>query len=308
MQRLTEKELYPANLQQIELGLKVLHRRKRNLTVLAVVIATLGFASLITIFFQQEFVFNLFGVAQQVNQLHIPFTVDSQLQDYIHQPDYLMNAFSWLGWLILKLIVSFIGAFILVGILKKFQFFLLRFQSFILKFVAWLVCFIVLWSGLAFVQYHLKDDENKELRSFVKYDQYIQQSDMYQYLQRQNTPEVIQNYLLAQTALLHKPADKVVATVYSEKLIKAEQTDPHFLEYGFKPEQLWTIQHEVFDQAISPLAKSVEPQIIRANFWSNLVEKFLSIISAISLLLSLVIYLVAHRIAKRLQRIGDRFH
>jgi hypothetical protein len=79
----------------------------------------------------------------------------------------------------------------------------------------------VLWSGLTYVQYDLKDDEDKELKSFIKYDQNIQQSAIYQYLQRSDAPETVQSYLLAQTALMHKPVDKVVATVYAEKLIKA---------------------------------------------------------------------------------------
>ncbi|MEQ1319338.1 hypothetical protein [Acinetobacter guillouiae] len=303
---MTEKTQYPVDIQQIEHGLKILQHRKRNLMVSAVVLSSVGIASLVSVFFQQEWVFNLFGVAQQVHQLHLPYILDQQLREYIHQPDYLMNALSWFGWLILKLIVSFIGAFIIVGVLKKIRFFKVRFQSFILKFVAWLLSLIVLWSGLAYVQYDLKDDEDKELKSFIKYDQNIQQSAIYQYLQRSDAPETVQSYLLAQTALMHKPVDKVVATVYTEKLIKAEQSDSRFLEYGFKPEQLWTIQHQVFNRALSPIAQGVEAQVSRASFWSNIVEKVLWGISALSLFFSLMIYWVANRIAKRLHRIGHR--
>lgn len=303
---MTEKTQYPVDIQQIEHGLKILQRRKRNLMVSAVVLSSVGIASLVSVFFQQELVFNLFGVAQQVHQLHLPYILDQQLREYIHQPDYLMNALSWFGWLILKLIVSFIGAFIIVAVLKKIRFFKVRFQSFILKFVAWLLSLIVLWSGLTYVQYDLKDDEDKELKSFIKYDQNIQQSTIYQYLQRSDAPETVQSYLLAQTALMHKPVDKVVATVYAEKLIKAEQSDSRFLEYGFKPEQLWTIQHQVFNRALSPIAQGVEAQVGRASFWSNIVEKALWGISALSLFFSLMIYGVASRIAKRLHRIGHR--
>lgn len=303
---MTEKTQYPVDIQQIEHGLKILQHRKRNLMVSAVVLSSVGITSLVSVFFQQELVFNLFGVAQQVHQLHLPYILDQQLREYIHQPDYLMNALSLLGWLILKLIVSFIGAFIIVGVLKKIRFFKVRLQSFILKFVAWLLSLIVLWSGLTYVQYDLKNDEDKELKSFIKYDQNIQQSDIYQYLQRSGAPETVQSYLLAQTALMHKPVDKVVATVYTEKLIKAEQSDSRFLEYGFKPEQLWTIQHQVFNRALSPIAQGVEAQVRRASFWSNIVEKFLWGISAISLFFSLMIYWVASRIAKRLHRIGHR--
>ena len=303
---MTEKDQYPTDIQNIEQGLKVLQRRKFNLTASAVLLSSIGVVSLGSIFFQQELVFNLFGVAQQVHQIHLPYIVDGQLREYIHQPDYLISAFSWLAWLILKLIVSFAGAFIIVSVLKKVRFFLIRFQSFILKFVAWLLAFIVLWSGLTYVQYDLKDDEDSEISTFVQYDQNIQQSDLYEYLQQSHIPETVQSYLLAQTALLHKPVDKVVATVYTEKLIKAEKSDSKFLEYGFKPEQLWTIQHQVFNQAVSPIAKSVENQVNRAIFWSNIVEKTLWMITTMSLFLSLMIYMVANRIGKRLQRIGTQ--
>ncbi|RZG44433.1 hypothetical protein [Acinetobacter wuhouensis] len=303
---MTEKNQYPADIQQIEQGLKVLKRRKFNLTASALLLSTVGVVSLVAVFFQQELVFNSFGVAQQVQQIHLPYMIDGKLREYVHQPDYFMNAFSWLGWLILKLIVSFIGAFMIVGILKKFKFFLIRFQSFILKFVAWLITFIVLWGGLSYVQYELKDDEESEVSAFVQYDQNIQQSDFYRYLQKSDIPENVQSYLLAQTALMHKPVDKVVATVYAEKLIKAEQSDPQFLEYGFKPEQLWTIQHQVFNQAVSPIAKSVEAQVDRANFWSNWVGKILWGITAVSFLLSLMVYMLASRISKRLERIATQ--
>ena len=303
---MTEKNQHAVDIQQIEHGLKVLQRRKWNLSASAVVLVAVGVASFISVFFQQELVFNLFGVAQQVHQLHLPYMVDQQLREAIYQPNYLMNAFSWFGWLILKLIVSFIGAFVIIKLVKKFRFFLVRFQSFILKFVAWLIAFIVLWSGLTYVQYDLKDEGDKELKAFVRYDQNIQQSDIYQYLSKSELPDPVQNYLLAQAALMHKPVDKVVATVYTEKLIKAEQTDPQFLEYGFKPEQLWTIQHQVFNQAVSPLAKGVETQVNRANFWSNIAEKILWGIGAIGLLLGLFFYLITYRMSKRLQRIGHR--
>jgi hypothetical protein len=303
---LAEKNQHAVDIQQIEQGLKVLQRRKWNLTALAVVLSAVGVASLISLFFQQELVFNLFGVAQHVHQLHLPYIIDHQLREDIYQPDYLMNAFSWFGWLILKLIVSFIGAFIVIKLLKKIRFFLVRFQSFVLKFVAWLIAFIVLWSGLTYFQYDLKDDGNKELKAFIHYDQNIQQSDIYQYVKKSELPVAVQNYLLVQTALMHKPVDKVVATVYAEKLIKAEQTDPQFLEYGFKPEQLWTIQHQVFNQPISPLAKGVEAHVVRANFWSNIAEKILWGVALVSLVLGVLIYLIAYRMTKRLQRIGHR--
>jgi hypothetical protein len=68
-----------------------------------------------------------------------------------------------------------------------------------------------------------------------------------------------------------------------KSLIKASNLI-RFLEYGFKPEQLWTIQHQVFNRALS-IAQGVEAQVSRASFWSNIVEKVLWGISALSLFL-----------------------
>ena len=179
-----------------------------------------------------------------------------------------------------------------------------RLQSFLLKFVAWIVVFIVFWSGLSYIQHDLNEDEYSEFKAFVHYDKSIQQSEIYQYLQKTDIAEPVQDYLLAQTALMHKPADLVVGKAYTDKLIKAENTDSHFSQYGFKPEQLWTIQHQVFNQAVSPIAKSVELKVVRANFWSNIVEKALWVITVITLLLGFIIYLLSQRIGNRLQRIG----
>lgn len=300
------KNDYPVPSTALKTGLAQLKQRQSKLTTLTVLSCVLLISTSLSLFIQQDVVFHFLGLTQNISQLHIPVSVDQNLQAYIDHPNYLFNLLSWFGWLLLKMTISFIGAFFVVGFLKKFRFFLVRFQSFILKFVAWLIAFAVLWSGLTYVQYDLKDDEDKELKSFIKYDQNIQQSDIYQYLQRSDAPETVQSYLLAQTALMHKPVDKVVATVYTEKLIKAEQSDSRFLEYGFKPEQLWTIQHQVFNRALSPIAQGVEAQVSRASFWSNIVEKVLWGISALSLFFSLMIYWVASRIAKRLHRIGHR--
>ena len=286
---MTDNDQYPVELQQIEQSLNILQRRKRNLTASAVFGSSVGIASFVCIFFQQELIFNLFGLAQQIQ--------------YIHQPDFLVNAFSWLGWLILKLMLSFIGAFVVVSFLKKIYFFKIRLQSFLLKFVAWMCAFILLWSGIAYVQHDMRDDEESEILSFIQYDKGIQQSEIYQYLSQSKLPDTMQSYLLAQTALLHKPTDQVVATVYAEKLMKAEQSDPKFLEYGFKPEQLWSIQHQVFNKALTPIAQSVEKQVIHATFWSNFVEKGLWILTIISLSISLILYLLSNRIGKRLNRV-----
>lgn len=301
---MTQHDQYPANLEHIEQGLQVLKRRKLYLMSSATLITAIGLVSLVTAFFQQDIIFHWFGLSQHVDYLHVPYLIDAQFRDYIHQPNYFMNALSWLGWLGLKIIVSFIGAFFIVGILKKFRFFMVRFQSFVLKFVAWLLAFILLWSGLSVVQYSSRDDEEGAVSSFIQYDQSIQRSEIYQYLQESNARPAVQDYLLAQVALLHKPADASVATAYTEKLVQAEKNDPHFLEYGFKPEQLWTLQTQVFHRAVTPLAQSVDVKVARAQFWSNIAEKMLWIFATIGLVIGAIVYLLGQRIAKRLERIG----
>jgi len=100
---LNQTDQHPVNIEQIEQGLQILKRRQRNLTGSVIAITAIGVASFVTIFFQQELVFHFFGLSTHVEHLHLPFTVDAKLREYLDAPDYLMNAFSWLGWLIYKL-------------------------------------------------------------------------------------------------------------------------------------------------------------------------------------------------------------
>ena len=303
---MTTETDYPVQVQQIETGITVLKRRQKKLMFSSIGMSIIFIVSLFTLFVQQDIVLSLFGLSQQVEQLHLPYSIDANLRDFLDQPDYLLNLFSWFGWLVLKVIVAFTGAFIIVSILKKFHFFLIRFQSFVLKFVAWLVAFIILWSGLTYLQYDLKDDEAKQYQAFVHYDKNIQQSDIYQYLQRSNNPEPVQSYVLAQTALLHKPVDRDVAIAYVSKLVQSERTDPHFLEYGFKPEQIWSMQHQLYGKSVSPIAIGVESQVVKANRWAEISQFIVAGMVVLSFIVSLFLYLLASRLKKRLMRISQQ--
>ncbi|OTG87296.1 hypothetical protein [Acinetobacter sp. ANC 3832] len=303
---MTTEQDYPVQVQQIETGITVLKRRQKKLMFSSIGMSIIFIVSLFTLFVQQDIVLSLFGLSQQVEQLHLPYSIDANLRDFLDQPDYLLNLFSWFGWLVLKVIVAFTGAFIIVSILKKFRFFLIRFQSFVLKFVAWLVAFIILWSGLTYLQYDLKDDEAKQYQAFVHYDKNIQQSDIYQYLQRSNNPEPVQSYVLAQTALLHKPVDRDVAIAYVSKLVQSERTDPHFLEYGFKPEQIWSMQHQLYGKSVSPIAIGVESQVVKANRWAEISQFIVAGMVVLSFIVSLFLYLLASRLKKRLVRISQQ--
>ncbi len=99
------------------------------------------------------------------------------------------------------------------------------------------------------------------------------------------------------------------AGIYAEKLLNDEKIDPRFQEYGFKSEQIWAIQHQVYGHSVSNIAKTVDPQINKAVFWSNIAQNILWVITALSLFISLLIYFLAHRIKQRLIRIDQQiFH
>ena len=190
----------------------------------------------------------------------------------------------------------------------EIHFFYIRFQSFILKFVGWLIAFIIIWSGLTYVQYDLNNEEKEAAHELVHYERNIQDSAIAHYLAEENVEKPVQAYILAQTALLHQPADKNTAIPYIVELVKAEKTDPDFIEYGFKPEQLWIMQHQVYGKALTPLAQSVEPQVRQAqqlSYWANIIIIAISLLSAV---LSLIFYLLSRRLQLRTERITHRLN
>jgi hypothetical protein len=236
----------------------------------------------------------------------MPISIDSHLAALGQHSDYFTSLLSWFGWLILKLFVSFVGAFFVIHFLKKIRFFYIRFQSFILKFVGWLIALIVLWSGLTYLQYDLKHDENDAYAEAIQYDKNIQQSELAQYLQQADLDAPLKAYLLAQTALLHKPVDKDAAIPQVLALVKAEKSDPHFIEYGFKPEQLWTMQHQLYGKTLTPMAESVSRQVEQAAQMSAFVKILIIAIVIISAVLSLILFLLAQHLKGRALRVEQR--
>ena len=291
---------------QIESGVSVLKSRRNRMMVMAVLSCSILIFSVLSLFVQQDFIYQWLGVSEQVRQLHIPFTVNEYLKSFLHQPDYLWNLFSWFGWLFLKLIASFIGAFISISLLKKISFFRVRFQSFILKFVAWLIAFIMLWSGLAYIQYDLRDDEQDQIQSMIAYKENIQQSDLYQFLQQSETEPTVQAYLLAQVALMHTKPDRDAALAYNTRLIEAEQNDPRFLQYGFKAKQLWTIQHQLYGKSQTAIAKSIDPIAIDAQKKSQQAKFLLALITTVFAVLSLIFYMLSQYLTARMKRITQQ--
>lgn len=305
---MTTVEEHPVKAEQISTGLSVLNKRQNKLKLMSLGTSTLFILSLVALYVQQDFVYSFFGLTQTVQQLHLPLSVGAAVTEFQNQPDYFFNLVKWFGWLILKAIVSFIGAFIVIGILKRFRFFLVRFQSFILKFVAWLIAVILIWGGLTYIQYDSRSDEQEDQYQLVHYDQHIQQSEISQLLNESETNETTKAYVLAQTALLHQPMDKDVARSYVAQLVKAERTNTHFLEYDFKPEQLWAMQHQVYGKSVSPTAQSVEPTVQKANQWIDIVRMILLAFMALSLAISLFLYIIASRLKGRALRIQQQMN
>jgi hypothetical protein len=124
---------YVVQPQHIEQGVVALKQRQRKLSLWCMLSAALFIASSISYFLQPDFVYSFFGLSAEIQQLHMPMSVDANLASLGHQPDYFLNLLSWFGWLVVKIMVSFIGAFILVHYARKIHFFYVRFQSFILK-------------------------------------------------------------------------------------------------------------------------------------------------------------------------------
>ncbi|MGB9191261.1 MULTISPECIES: hypothetical protein [unclassified Acinetobacter] len=297
---------YAVNSQQIENGVVMLKKRQRNVMLWAITSSTIFLASVVAFFLQHDFVYSFFGITTELKQLHIPLSVDANLAELGQHRDYFSNLLSWFGWLILKLLVSFMGAFFVIHFLKKIRFFYVRFQSFILKFVGWIIAFIMLWSGLTCLQYDLNNEENDAYREAIHYDKNIQQSELAQYLQRSEVDEPVKAYLLAQTALLHQPIDKDSAIPQVLALVKAEKTDPDFFEYGFKPEQLWTMQHQLYGQSLTPMAKIVSRQVTQAEQMSSVVQILIIAASILFGMLSAILLLLSQHLKRRIFRVEQR--
>ncbi|WP_034171246.1 hypothetical protein [Acinetobacter sp. YZS-X1-1] len=297
---------YAVNPQEIRQGVVALKKRQRNLMLLGLTTSTVCIASVIGLFFQQELVYGFFGLSTQLQQLHLPVSVNANLASIGDSPDYFFALLSWFGWLILKIFASFIGAFFLVGLLKKFRFFYVRFQSFILKFVGWLISFIVIWSGLTYWQYDLRNDREDAYQQVVYYDSNINDSEVARYLVDSDIASPVKSYLLAQTALLHKPVDLSAARPYVAQVVEAERQDNKFEQYGFKPQQIWTMQQQVYGKSLTPVAQSVDRQAQQAEQVSKITNVIIIGIVILFALLSLIIFVLANSIKGRSLRIEQR--
>lgn len=292
--------------QEISQGVILLKKRQRNLMLLCIFSTSMFVVAAIGLYLEQDLIYSFFGLSNQVYQLHIPVSVEGDLANWGKHPDYFMSLLSWFGWLILKVVCAFFGAFIAIGILKKLRYFAHRFQSFVLKFVAWLIAFILIWSGMSYWQHEINDDQDQAYRELVYYDQTIHNSVLARELAAEQHPNAVTAYLMAQMALLHKPADLSAAKPYIHDLIRAEKEDPQFERYGFKAEQIRAMQLQILNKVESPLARAVEPKIVKADQIRVYFKNMLLVLLGLSFILSAIFYLLFQSIKKRTLKIQQR--
>lgn len=289
-------------------SLTILQRRQRNLYIVAGVSISLMVVALFLAVIQQQLVLSFWDLSRSVQQLHIPASVDLTSFQSRELPHYLERFLSWLGWLFFKVLAVLIGGFLLIRLLKHFGYFQRRFKSLVLKFVAWLISCILIWSSLSYVQYKLTATEQQSYHMLLSYDQNIQDSVMAQQLAQGRELEAVKAYLLIQTALLHDPVDKAAAQSYMQQLLVSEQTQPYFASYGFKPEQLWAMQQQLYGKSVSPIAQQLDIKAVKAGKISQVVQVLLYLFALLALVIALFSYLLARNIQQRRIRIQQMRH
>lgn len=292
----------------LSLSLTTLVRRQRHLYMMAMV--SIGFVAvaLFLLLIQQQLVLSFWDLSRSVQQLHIPASVDLTSFQSRELPHYLERFLSWLGWLFFKVFAVLIGGFLLIRLLKHVGYFQRRFKSLVLKFVAWLISCILIWSSLSYIQYTLTATEQQPYHMLLSYEQNIQESVMAQQLAQGRELEAVKAYLLIQTALLHDPVDQAAAQSYMQQLVLSEQTQPYFSSYGFKPEQLWAMQQQLYGKSITPIAQQLDVKAIKAEKTSQVVQVLLYLLLLIALLTALFCALFARNIQQRCIRIDQMMH
>lgn len=294
------------SVQPIDQRLDVLKKRQRNLMIWFFLTSTFGVVIIASLFLQKEFIYRFFDLSVHVQALDLPYHVQ-ELVPFKQPVDYFFNLLSWFGWLFLKIFVSFIGAFLLVSWAKKLRFFQRRFQVWTQRILAWVIAFILLWSGLSYLQYDWKDETKQAYQQWMSYENNIVESQIAQDLQQANISSTEKAYVLAQVALLHQPADRKTADVYVNQLIDAEKNNPmQFKEYDFKPEQLWVMQQQLYGKSITALTQPLDLRAQQAERVSQIVNVVLWGMIFLVAALSAILYILAKHLKNRRVRITQK--
>lgn len=294
------------SVQPIDQRLDILKKRQRNLMIWFFLTSTLAVVIIASLFLQKEFIYRFFDLSVHVQALDLPYHVQ-ELVPFKQPVDYFFNLLSWFGWLFLKIFVSFIGAFLLVSWAKKLRFFQRRFQAWTQRILAWVIAFILLWSGLSYLQYDWKDETEQAYQQWMSYENNIVESQIAQDLQQANISSTEKAYVLAQVALLHQPIDRKTANVYVSQLIAAEKNNPgQFKEYDFKPEQLWVMQQQLYGKSITALTQPLDLRAQQAERVSQIVNVVLWGMILLVAALSAILYTLAKHLKNRRARISQK--
>ena len=294
------------SVQPIDQRLDVLKKRQRNLMIWFFLTSTLAVIIIASLFLQKEFIYRFFDLSVHVQALDLPYHVQ-ELVPFKQPVDYFFNLLSWFGWLFLKILVSFIGAFLLLSWMKKFKFFQQRFQAWTQRILAWVISFILLWSGLSYIQYDWKDETKQAYQQWMSYENNIVESQIAQDLKQANISSTEKAYVLAQVALLHQPVDRKTANVYVNQLIFAEKNNPvQFKEYDFKPEQLWVMQQQLYGKSITALTQPLDLRAQQAERVSQIVNVVLWGMIFLVAALSAILYILAKHLKNRRVRITQK--
>ena len=294
------------SVQPIDQRLDILKKRQRNLMIWFFLTSTFGVVIIASLFLQKEFIYRFFDLSVHVQALDLPYHVQ-ELVPFKQPVEYFFNLLSWFGWLFLKIFVSFIGAFLLVSWMKKFKFFQQRFQAWTQRILAWVISFILLWSGLSYIQYDWKDETEQAYQQWMSYENNIVESQIAQDLKQANISSTEKAYVLAQVALLHQPVDRKTANVYVNQLIFAEKNNPvQFKEYDFKPEQLWVMQQQLYGKSITALTQPLDLRAQQAERVSQIVNVVLWGMILLVAALSAILYILAKHLKNRRVRITQK--
>ena len=294
------------SVQPIDQRLDILKKRQRHLMIWFFLTSTFGVVIIASLFLQKEFIYRFFDLSVHVQALDLPYHVQ-ELVPFKQPVDYFFNLLSWFGWLFLKIFVSFIGAFLLVSWAKKLKFFQQRFQAWTQRILAWVISFILLWSGLSYIQYDWKDETKQAYQQWMSYENNIVESQIAQDLKQANISSTEKAYVLAQVALLHQPVDRKTANVYVNQLIFAEKNNPvQFKEYDFKPEQLWVMQQQLYGKSITALTQPLDLRAQQAERVSQIVNVVLWGMIFLVAALSAILYILAKHLKNRRVRITQK--
>ena len=294
------------SVQPIDQRLDILKKRQRHLMIWFFMTSTFGVVIIASLFLQKEFIYRFFDLSVHVQALDLPYHVQ-ELVPFKQPVDYFFNLLSWFGWLFLKIFVSFIGAFLLVSWMKKFKFFQQRFQAWTQRILAWVISFILLWSGLSYIQYDWKDETEQAYQQWMSYENNIVESQIAQDLKQANISSTEKAYVLAQVALLHQPVDRKTANVYVNQLIFAEKNNPvQFKEYDFKPEQLWVMQQQLYGKSITALTQPLDLRAQQAERVSQIMNVILWGLIVLVIAISTILYALAKQLKNRRVRINQK--